>query len=412
MSFYSSGQIRSELIEPVVHNENDRSEFRIRGTVLSNLKILNLGRLGTATEGNYNALTGALGGVRNVYLYDGKTLLTGMRNFNDYIAFKNVKGSNADHAEVDRFLLRHQIGYQNNYLQSETKYARKTAIKNDLNANTVPATDTSNNAERAYLQLKACMVMLQSVEVLSENVFPQLRLVIEYDSRKPRSLKKTNIAASSNCRPLLAVDRVMDEKMANQMVNEIQSFSWSEYEYDQINVTAATNGVTSLTNKRLLGFNGKFLDRMRIRKGFASASDQEAGNSVVGYGANASFNCYQEKFQVRVNGRSLFPRSGLEGSNRKLAMLHDSYGSVNIKEDDNAVLIAACPNHTDSTAGAGNHFGVAIGERIDDLQVEFSRTGKTSTAPSPHIAALNLMVEGEVIKQLSFSNGKYLISYA
>ena len=46
MSFYSSEDIKNELLEPSVHNSNStsgRSEFRIKGDVLPSLKLLNTG---------------------------------------------------------------------------------------------------------------------------------------------------------------------------------------------------------------------------------------------------------------------------------------------------------------------------------------------------------------------------------
>ena len=50
MSFYSSADVKNELLEPSVHVPTDRSEFRIHGDVLTSLKLVNNAPFGDATS--------------------------------------------------------------------------------------------------------------------------------------------------------------------------------------------------------------------------------------------------------------------------------------------------------------------------------------------------------------------------
>jgi len=408
MAFYSSGDIKSELIEPSVHNPGDRSEFRIRGDVLSSLKLLNVGQFGAATA--YLDDVGALGGIRAMYLYDGKTLLTGLRHFNEHMAFKAIKGSNQENSELDRLLKLHNIGYTTGYDASDVVYAKQTFIKNQ-NTGNVGGTDAVDNQTRAYLSLAECFNMLQQVPLLTDKVFPQLRLVLEYERTAQRKQKATNVT-TQNCRPLLAVDRIMNPKITMGMLSSIKSISWVDHEQETIQVPAATDGVVSNTVKKLLGFQGKTVGRVRVSKAFQDPAATVAANAVVGYGPYSSLQGFAEKFQLRVNGRGLFPRGGVEGSNRNLAMITDSYGSLNLKEDDVMILHADAPELDPAKRGTKSYLGCVVSEKIMDLQIEYTRTGKNdATAASKYNSALNLSVECEVSKMLTFSQGTYLIGY-
>jgi hypothetical protein len=143
MSFYSSADIKNELLEPSVHNPSDRSEFRITGDVLPSLKLMNnasIGQAGTTLQD----LVGALGNIKNIFIYDGRTELTAIRDFNKVMGFKNLMFNNHHNSDIDRFLKRHNIGYQNDYFDNTVFYARKTNVKNPV-TNTLAATDLVDN---------------------------------------------------------------------------------------------------------------------------------------------------------------------------------------------------------------------------------------------------------------------------
>ena len=414
MSFYSSGDVKSELIEPSVHNANDRTEFRIHGSVLSKVKLINFGLIQPtvgAGASKYLDDVGALGCIRNLYIYDGKQQLTGIKGFNDYVAFKNQIGDNRAHSDIDTVLKRNRVGYRNIFQDSiNTDYRRVTTLAHNQ-ADTFPTSDATTNVYRGYLNLAECFDMLQKVPILSDQVFKQLRIVIEYEPDVARKQRATNVATQAS-RPLLAVDRIMNPQLANSLLSQLKSPTWSEYETDRMSVPAIASG-SATTPKKLLGFNGKSLMRLRVRKSYASNASYEAGDAVVGYGQYSSMAGSNETIQVRVNGRNLFARGGLTGKNRTLAMLNDSYGNINMKEDDHVVLHADCPVLDAGKKGQQSNIGVAVGEKVLDLQLEYTRSFVTDgTSPSPYKDALTLHCEGEVLKNMSLGNGGYMISYA
>ena len=412
MSFYSSGDVKSELIEPSVHNPNDRTEFRIHGSVLSKVKLINFGLIQPAgTASQYLDDVGALGCIRNLYIYDGKQLLTGVKGFNDYAAFKNQIGDNRSHSDIDTLTKRNRIGFRNVFKNDVDSDYRRETIAAHNQQDVFSTTDSTTNTYRGYLNLAECFDMLQKVPVLSDQVFKQLRIVIEYESDVARKQKATNVATQAS-RPLLAVDRIMNPQLANGLLSQLKTATWSEYETDRMSVPAIAAG-SATTPKKLLGFNGKSLMRLRVRKSYASNASYENANAVVGYGQYSSMAGSNETIQVRVNGRNLFSRGGLTGKNRTLAMLNDSYGNINMKEDDHLVLVDDCPIQDAVKKGQQSNIGVAVGEKILDLQLEYTRSFITDgTSPSPYKDALTLHCEGEVLKTMSLGNGGYMISYA
>ena len=418
MSFYSSEQIKPDIIEPSVFVGNEsagRAEFRIHGSVLPSLKLLNIGRSGSAAT-EYHKSVGTLGSIRNISLLDGRTVLTEIREFNDWLAWNVLSNSNQHNSDLDRFLKRHSVGYTNVFNPDNAQHERKTEVRNPV-VKTLDATYDVKSVKQGYYDLREVFDMLRVVPVLSDKVFKQLRLVIEFETSSNRQKYQLNDnVATTNNRPLLAVDRVMDDRQAMAMVSQIKAASWEDIEMDRVNIDAVAAGDTKSQNRKVLGFNGKTLGRLVVKKTYQDKSGYVAANAVVGYGAYSSLHGFQESFNVLVNGRAIYPRGKLEGTMRKLAHAVDTNGDLNLHEysvfnphDDAAALSAA---DDESESGRQDYFATSINDKITELQVEFSRTGKTdTTTPSKYNAALELFMMGYVGKQIQVGNGGYLISY-
>lgn len=421
MSFYSSQDIKNELLEPSVHNETDRTEFRIHGDCLPSLKLLNNGRFGNAgTE--YNHLVGALGNIKNLFIYDGKVELTAIRDFNRVMGFKNLQQNNHHNSDVDRFLKRHKIGYQSHYHDDNTRYERETSVKNGIN-NAFPVNDSLTNAARLYFDLREAFNMLQKVPILTDKVFKQLRIVLEY-SRDNDDFQLANNLATLNCRPILAVDRIVNPVVAQNLANSLSVLNYTEIEHDRVSV-AEINPVVNLaiqpTSRKVLGFNGKMVSNLRITKNYLVKTNHRTtggvlGNAVIGFGVYESLNGYREKFQLVVNGRPIFPRSGVEGENRRLAMLTDTHGDLNLYETAHLDVATAYVDKSlagDATKdGVLDFFGTELSERINELQVDYERTALTDTSnPSKYNASLELLITCDVMKTLQVGNGTYRVSY-
>ena len=413
MSFYSSADIKNELLEPSVHNPSDRSEFRIVGDVLPSLKLVNnasIGQAGTTLQD----LVGALGNIKNVFIYDGRTELTAIRDFNKVMGFKNLMFDNHHNSDIDRFLKRHNIGYQNDYFDNTVFYARKTNVKNSV-TNTLPATDTVDNRVRCYFDLREAFNMLQKVPVLSDKAFPLLRVVLEYERDMRLCTVATNVT-STNARPLLAIDRIVNPVLATNLVNSLSTVSYTDIEHDRVSVDATTAGVTNKVSRKLLGFNNKIVNKLRVKKEFLNKGNYVNANAIVGFGLYESLCCNAEVFQLNINGRPLFPRAGIEGENRRLAMLVDTHGEINLYDTAHVDLITNFDALTLDGTGVKNgkldFFATEILERVNELQLDYTRTGVTdATNPSRFNASLELIVTAEVRKVLQVGNGSYTISY-
>jgi len=418
MSFYSSEDIKNELLEPSVHNSNStsgRSEFRIKGDILPSLKLLNTGAFGQAGTTTLDFI-GVLGNIKHITLFDGRQELTAVRNFNDVMGFKNINKDNHSNSDIDRFLKRHSVGYQSRDANFTNNYGRKDMVKNTI-TKSFSATDDDKSAQALYFDLRECFKMLQSVPILSDKVFSQLRLVIEYENQNQKYQVATNVVSTHRC-PLLAIDRVMNPVIATNLINSISAVSWIEEEHDRVNVPATTNNAvasTQKTSKRVLGFNNKYVGRLRIRKGYQDTSKNVNANAVVEPGPYQSILAKGEVFQLVVNGRALFPRAGLEGNNRRLAHLVDTHGEMNLTPDANHVF------HTDfnpsaldaNKTGKMDFFGTTLGAEIRELQLEYTRELQIDTTdPGHYNQALTLLITAEVSKVLQVGNGSYRISYS
>ena len=107
MSYYSSQDIKNELVEPSIHNGSGsgaRSEFKLNGSFIPNIKLLNNGRFGDAGASMID-LVGQLGNIKHISLMDGQTILTQVRNFNDVMGFKNLLNTSLYSLCLFRFLM-------------------------------------------------------------------------------------------------------------------------------------------------------------------------------------------------------------------------------------------------------------------------------------------------------------------
>jgi hypothetical protein len=425
MSYYSSGDVKNEILEPNVHNPSGagaRTEFKLQGDFFPSLKLLNLGRFGNNTV-TPSDIAGQLGNIRRITLFDGKAIITEIREFNSVAAFENLKQSNQNNGDIERFSKRHNLGYQSRYLQDASKYRRKTIIKNDIgNARLLSATDADDATNRAYYDLREHFQMLQKVPILSDKVFKNLRLVIEYEPDTELARQKfqsLDNVATQNCRPLLAVDRIMNQKIAGDLLASVSNLSWMEVEHDTVLVpaNAGGNGQQNVS-RRIVGFNNKVVDKLRIRKNRADATKNVDTNAPVAFGFYNSLNMVDEKFQLEVNDRPIFPDFSLTGENRRLAHLVDTHGDLNLYENahQNLVVIGYQASTLDATgnkAGTQDYFGTALANTlVRNLKLDYSRLAKTDgTADSKYQAQLELFISAEVQKNLIVGNGGYRITY-
>ncbi len=427
MSFYSDDTIKTEILEAVVHIPNSRSEFRMRGMDLNtNLKLINVQPVETTGVATANDQCGALGVVRNLYLYDGQAELASIRDFHRYIGFKNLLSSNSYNAGVGRALDYNNLGYTNQQVGGIIAADKRQTLVKDQQSDALPtAADqlASININNAYLNLQSVFSFLARLPILSSKMFKDLRLVVEYNTDSKQFTDRDDKSGSlSESRPLLIVDRIMDSKVANAMLSAVKSFEYNVVEHDRFQVAATTAGTRQSVEQTIKGFSSKRVERLRIHKNFVNPSSYFTANALNDrFGVHGSNSGNKEQYQLTVNGRPIAPDAdGFKGDNRALALLSDSFGSLNLHETSlyhvdtsyetvNSLTLANIPN------GNQNYFGAYLGEKVNELKFQYSRTGKAGGTSdgtnTQYNSQLEIFLEAEVVKAFILNNGSYNIVY-
>jgi len=420
MTFYSDGKMKTEIVDPHYYGENDRVEFRLdRGTILSNLKLANFGLSSGAVANNgvYNFDGGVTSLIRNIHLYDGRVVLQSMLRANEHYAMDQSLKSNSVNGNVERFTKRHVMGYALD-VQSRNADMRDIDILNFGTDLSIPQNDSDTNTNKGIIQLRELLPIVSKLPCLPSSVFKQLRLVIEYEKDARKFLTDlTNQATVKTTKPVLIVDRVVDDATESKLIAQLDDFEFPNYEFVNVSANAITAGRQKI-EKRTLAFNNKFLQRLRLKVNYLDPSNDFNVNAQRHRGSTGgSFNVNNREVQYRVNGANVLPRGGIDGDNRRLALYNDTYGDVNMTLMEaqpyvNSIGIASGSiNFGDSFIGTKDYDGVYIGQNIEELQLSFSRDFIADTTdPSRYNTGLRLVYEGEVMKAMTFGAGGYKVA--
>lgn len=415
MAFYTPNKVKTEIIDPHYYSSNERVEFRLdRGTLMNNVKLVNLGVV-AAGNLNYNADAGVLSIIKNIHLYDGKVVLQSQEHSNERSAFQNAMNSNSYNGNVDRYMKLHSQGYTICGNLEEGKAVSEMA--NVINDN-VPAADTLGNTKKGGVWIGELLPIIKVLPCLPSSVFKQLRLVIEFES-DVRNILSKNSQVQTTIKPVLIVDRIIDQQAEAKEIAKLGNATFMNYEYTQLQMPVNAGGVQEI-NKKVLAFNNKTLHKLRLKMNYQDKSKYISANVVGNRGLlGTSFNLRHRAVQYRVNGANLLPRSNIKGDMRRLALLNDTYGVINMTPEmptsianktsqDGAVIL----DDDDENIGVKDFDGVYVGQVIEDLQLFIQREHIVDTTdPSRYNDALNVVIEGEVEKTIQFGNGGYNVGY-
>ena len=423
MSMYSDSNVTTHYLDPktfavATHlNSVGRVNFELDGQKLAYLPNLRLLNVGVSSNGPhlYNRLLGAYSVIRTIRLMDGNTELSALNFAQMYRGFLNVNHPNAKNETVKSHLAQNSLGWTINGITRKVQ-----RIERVDGATAVPSTSALG-----YLDLREMFPMLNSVSHLPTAVFRNLNIQIELQSSLDRQVLVNVAAHLTSERPILAVDVLENPKIVSKLNGALQSARWLEVEHDQFiipqsalnGVGAPQQGVVQEVNVRLQGFNGKHLERLLICKEIANPLVELNGNAQRGFGRYSSQACYQQELQCRVNGRNVFPSNGIVGNNERTAFLIDSYGDFTAYPGFNQYGFsradALITNGADYR-GQLDYMGVYLGEYINDLQINYRRTGLTdASVKRATTAQLIAHCYAEVSKQIVIRpDGSYLIQYA
>lgn len=412
---FSQG-IQSEMIDAVSHT-NYRTEFHLDSNkvMLPSLRLTNLGVLDSTAAGVTNKFLDPIGGImsiiKNIYLMDGGQVLDQMQNVQVLGTFSENNKSNdvmvSSNSQVSGASMGMAYSLESTTL---TAAASNNAVREDkfITTNVVAGNDytadsvfrfniDSTNKTTCHLDLSKCFNLLNNINVLSTNVFKNLRIVVEYNDLSKCVFQLSNLSGTAPVysttsigiqRPTLLVDYVTNENNAMNLEKQLMGKTINYRVLESDNVFNVGVGTGNNFNEKVYGFDTKTLLRLACFK---------QGNILSQSLAHST-----EKINFVINGKQYLPYTGLDAKNKSLMYLVESWGQFGMKGDENDYQkrILNSRQLTDNT-----YTGLLVGKRIDELIVNYSNTAGVNT--------MNLIIIGEVVKSITFNNnGSYVVSYA
>ena len=434
MSLYGDGNVSTMYLDPVTFVPGARAHFELDGTKLAylpNMRLLNIGYQHTDIGGNYvyNPLVGAYGAIQTIRLLDGTTELSALNEAGLYRAFLNVNKRNDELISVNKMLQRSGLGWSTDNItmeNSENVMYEGAAVdepQDRISDTQVP----EDEARLGYLMLAEVFPLLATISHLPTTLFKNLRLEVIYyrNNRQINLVTPIPTEPLVGARPILAVDVLHNPTIVSRLNKTLANATWLEVEHDRFRIPATpTNGgaadqnVVQALNQKVNGFNNKRLQRLLLVKQLNRPQAFQP-DDLEGFGIWGSQNLYKETLQIRVNGRNIFPRQGLVGSNERLAVLADNFGHVfsyptsNTQGVDGEDIVQ--DGGDNAFAGNLDYDGVLVSEYITDLQINIGRTGtEDASVIKPNTDAIDVHCYGEVVKTLRMTPGAlgYSIGYA
>ena len=450
MALYSTS-VETQIIDPVFSSKN-RCEFRIPdrdGSYLPNLRLGNVGVNTTTSSVPYALGCGVASVIKRIQLMDGNDELDSLREANAWLTFKSFFRPNAEASGIKMV----EEGGAGRGFTSGCSLEVDVPLPSQKVANTVAA--GNEEVFTGYIDLRVIFPLLQQMTHLNTKMFPNLRVVIEWETDESRILVRTGQGAAPTT-PILMADVIMDEALIATLDKQMmaQPVTFDAIEVDRLGLADAgapgdgTPKAQSVTLQSK-GFLGKYVKRLCIQK---SAQDSTlnvgtidgTANSVRGFGGNGSLPMHLEKSNVRINGRNLLGGNGFVTTAQTMMGVTDAWGEINAYpysaigsvglDNGNATADAkngpaGLPPLRPSMRKAGvtaakqspligqqSYLGYRLDERCDNLQLNYERVGQfqhdqTTSAPGTGVA-LNLTLYAEVSKQLVVRGmGEWAVSY-
>jgi len=448
MALYSTS-VSTEIMDPVFSSKN-RCEFRIPDRDGSYLPNLRLGNVGVTTATNavpYALGCGVASVIKRIQLMDGNEELDSLREANAWLTFKSFFRPNAEAASIKMI----EEGGAGRGFTSSTSLEVNVPLPSQKFANSLA--QKAENLFTGYIDLRVIFPLLNQMSHLNTKMFPNLRVVIEWETSEQRILVSTGNTPIPTT-PILMADVIMDEALIATLDSAMvgKAIMFDAIEVDRIGLPAAgafaadnyttTEQVVSLQSK---GFLGKYVKRICVQKSAQDSAGYVDGatNAVRGFGANGSLSMEGEQSNLRINGRNLLGGNGFVTSAQTMMGVTDAWGEINsypysaissvgldnaqatkalngpagLPPTSPSLLNAATEGDAKQSQliGQQSYLGYRLDERCDNLQLQYRRLGRKQVADvqAGTGAALNLTLYGEVSKKLVVRGmgGDWAVSY-
>ena len=447
MALYSTS-IETQVIDPVFSSKS-RCEFRIPdrdGAYLPNLRLGNVGVTTTTNPIPYALGCGVASVIKRIQLMDGNEELDSLREANAWLTFKSFFRPNAEAASIKM----DEEGGSGRGFTSGVTLEVDVPLPSQKFANTTNA----GNEEifTGYVDLRVIFPVLQQMSHLNTKMFPNLRVVIEWETDPSRILVRIGEGAVPTT-PILMADVIMDDALIATLDKQMMAkpIIFDAIEVDRIglaSIGAIGDGTPKVQQVTLQskGFLSKYVKRLCIQKS-AQVPTLNVGtvggvaNTVRGFGGNGSLSMHKEQSNIRINGRNLLGGNGYITTAQTMMGVTDTWGEINsypysaiesVGLDNGAgttaaanapagvpptvpsILVAGETAKQSQLIGQQSYLGYRLEERCDNLQLNYQRTGQfqvAAAAPGTDIA-LNLTLYAEVSKQLTVRGmGDWSVSY-
>ena len=394
MSFYNS-QVKTHVVESHYH-DNTRSEIRLEPrNWFSNWRLANVGATMAGINDKRWAMTsGCCSGIRNIYLYDGNQLLDQKQECHQHVAFNSLRQTNDYNQDVDKKLLQTHLGYQVLDDKITGSHSPAKIITND-------ATTTSTG----WVNLRNVFGFLKGMNTISGQTFHNLRVLIEWRQDFINLMQESaGLTGLTYLKPQL----IVDENLNTNSKTPTGSIPYWSNEIDRLEIDAVAINTPYSLKTRVNGFNNKFVRRMAIANVNATLGNATAAANTLKI--DTSYPEKLENLQVIVNNNRLFEYKGIDSQAKKLALLSDHWGDMNVPLGadwyamTNSAEIYNANSVPDYMKGKLSYYGFSVNDKLSNFEVEYDKT------PHANRAACQLLFMGEVLKELTISNNGYVIS--
>tara|TARA_R100000773_G_scaffold41680_1_gene38358 strand:+ start:446 stop:1753 length:1308 start_codon:yes stop_codon:yes gene_type:complete len=417
----SFSNVQQRILEPVFDKSGLRVEFRLpsESAFLSDLRLINIGIDSDSATDEPNRLLGVLGAIKRIAILDGSEQLDAINVATIYNAFRNANQVNDANLSMNRFLKYLQTGYvfQGNYEIAAANGQFNVSPPKITQQNSINYAGGGSklNSQRAWISLKDMLPFLRSSIVLPTSVFRQMRVVVEFNSSAElQYLTQVSTATRTTAEgALLLADEVAAGPMRDSLMKEFKGVVYRPIESELVIAPAITGladvagqATSDQKNQYLLtGANGKKLYKMAIVQTPTDTATWLDGANVKGFGNVGSVAQFKTGVQLIVNGVPKLPSTGMRPSatgsyaNRRLAFLNDSWGIFNVITGQNQVALNQ-PRTADYLAdqnliGQQDYIGILVDENINELQLQYDRTGVVNNAALNQSLDLNCFYEVE-----------------
>ena len=431
MALYS-GALKTDILDDISFNQS-RCEFRLQKGAMyfSNMRLANLGIKSTADQ--YNKLAGCYGIIKRISLQDGSQVLDELVDANRYLAFDNCLGENAENRDYKARLSKNAVGFK----LSEAKVVEEGGHPNPASEDeSLKTSATGAKSNLGTLDLRRALGLLNKLNILDNGgVFQNLKIVIEWESDRRNKIVTQTVTDDEIVEPILLVDEVVNEELKEENRKNMKNVVWNAIEKDIIQVpdgkttaNALADGATTeqSVNKKINGYDGKLVSRMVLMKAFTDKSKDVQANAVFGNGQFGS-KIQLDKINMALNGKRIFTGEGLQ-KKAKLRLLADTWGDVNIAPFDASLSVgldkkadnsthqdgtrAIVANNQNSHTGQADFIGLTIGDRVNNLELNYERTlVKDTEDPQIYNEGLDVHIYAEVSKTLIMGKDGYQVRY-